>query len=199
MEPSPQHRRSFSRALALLEHTVSHPSAYERQLLAGYQRGEQTLEQIAGLLETSPYQLLYHSQATPLPSLPHLRDILLHSQHYNAEHNITGLLLCSEGHFVQLLEGAEADVQALFTLIKTDRRHKQIQMVSQGAVRQRHFAQWNMGFGQVAASALAQLIRAVQDRLPLHKLHFNDSCLQALWQASADGDVKLPFPSPTKK
>lgn len=199
MEPTPQHRRSFSRALALLEHTVSYPSAYERQLLASYQRGEHTFEQIAGLLEASPYQLLYHSQATPLPSLPYLRDILRHSQRYNAEHHITGLLLCSEGHFVQLLEGAEADVQALFAIIKADRRHKEVQMVSQGAVRQRHFSQWNMGFGQVAASALTRLIRAVQDRIPVHKLQFEDSCLQALWQASVDGDVRLPFSQLSKR
>ena len=199
MEPTPQHRRSFSRALALLEHTVSYSSTYERQLLASYQRGEQTIEQVACLLETSPYQLLYHSQATPLPSLPYLRDILLHSQRYNADHHITGLLLCSEGHFVQLLEGPEADVLALFAIIKADRRHKQVQMVSQGAVRQRHFAQWEMGFGQVAASALTQLIKAVQDRIPVHKLQFEDSCLQALWQALGDGDVGMPFPQQGKK
>ncbi|UOQ68734.1 BLUF domain-containing protein [Hymenobacter volaticus] len=178
------HHRSSTQALTLLDSTVLRQSVPEHLLIKSYQHGERINEQALDLRETSLYQLVYESQTTPpLPKLTQLRDILLRSRCYNTEHHITGLLLCSEGRFVQLLEGTEADVQELFAAIKQDRRHKQVQLLHQGVAQKRCFPEWSMGFGQVPAADLNQLIRAIQVRQPVRELCFKDPCLQALWQA----------------
>lgn len=192
MEPLRLHRRSSALALSLLDTSVLSQSAYESSLPTNYEHGEQSSEQALPLRETGLYQLLYESQTTPpLPKLAQLRDILHHSRCYNAKHRITGLLLCSEGHYVQLLEGAETDVRELFAAIKQDRRHKQVQLILQGVAQKRSFPQWSMGFGQVPAAALTQLVRAVQAGKPAQELYFEDPCLQALWQAMSVGNSKM--------
>lgn len=184
MEPLLLHRRSSTQALTLLDTTILRQSVPEHLLPASYQQGERTSKKALNSLETNLYQLVYESQTTPpLPKLTQVRDILLRSRCYNAEHHITGLLLCSEGHYVQLLEGTEADVQELFAAIKQDRRHKQVQLIHQGVAQKRFFPEWSMGFGQVPAADLIQLARAIQARKPTQELCFEDPCLQALWQA----------------
>ena len=174
---------SLARVLALAQNPAAPPSAYERQLLTSYQRGTLTLPQVVDLLEASPYQLLYHSCATPLPSLSQLRDILDYSRTYNATHQITGLLLSSEGHFVQLLEGPEAEVHALYTRIKHDQRHQNVQLVGQGAAQQRYFTPWHMGFAYVAAAELTRLVAARVAGDPGQRCWFDNVHVQALWHA----------------
>ncbi|WP_375435961.1 BLUF domain-containing protein [uncultured Hymenobacter sp.] len=188
MEPPLPPRWTFARVLALTQKPAFPPSAYEQQLLASYQRGERTLDELVDLLETSTYQVLYHSRATPLPSLLQLRNILDHSRDYNATHQITGLLLGSEGHFVQLLEGTEEEVRTLFAKIQQDRRHQYVRLVSQGAARQRYFAPWRMGFAHVAATELTRFVAAVEARKPVTDLCFKDPYVQALWQAVSQGE-----------
>ncbi|MDF7814757.1 BLUF domain-containing protein [Hymenobacter sp. YC55] len=186
------HRRSLALAFSLLDTSILGQSPYESPLPTSYEYGEQSNEQALPLRETGLYRLLYESQTMPpLPKLTQLRDILHHSRSYNAEHHITGLLLCSEGHYVQLLEGAETDVQALFAAIKQDRRHKQVQLILQGVAQKRSFPQWSMGFGQVPAAALTQLVGAVQACKPVQELCFEEPCLQALWQAVSAGNSKM--------
>lgn len=55
-----------------------------------------------------------------------LKILLEESTHYNNTEDITGLLLCSEGNFFQLIEGDEAKVKDLYQRIANDTRHNDI-------------------------------------------------------------------------
>ena len=134
------------------------------------------------------YQLFYQSQATgSLPALEQLRAILDHSRAYNAAQHITGVLLSSEGYFVQLLEGPEAAVRTLYASIKQDPRHRRVRLVREQAVARRSFPHWHMGFGQVAAAELARVVQAVQLRTTGRTPRLTDSTLRTLWQAIRAG------------
>jgi hypothetical protein len=133
---------------------------------------------------TALYQILYHSYATrALATLAQLHVILAHSRTYNAAHQITGVLLSSEGYFVQLLEGPEAEVRDLYATIKQDARHRRVQLLREQATSQRYFPQWHMGFGLVPAAELAQVAEAVQCYPSRRAPRWTDPHLHTLWQA----------------
>ena len=89
------------------------------------------------LLDQSIYQVLYHSRATQRPSEGQLRGLLAQSERSNARHRVTGLLLYSDGRYVQVLEGARTEVEALYARIRCDPRHQQVVTVSEGLGPQR--------------------------------------------------------------
>ncbi|MCF4102361.1 BLUF domain-containing protein [Gillisia sp. M10.2A] len=53
-------------------------------------------------------------------------EVLDWSKNWNNSHNITGLLLYSEGNFFQVIEGEKEDIKSLFERIKQDSRHHNI-------------------------------------------------------------------------
>jgi hypothetical protein len=90
------------------------------------------------------FHLLYMSVASPMtPST--LDDILDVSERNNAKCGLTGLLIFRLGHFIQLLEGAQADVLATFEKIAKDRRHSGTRQVLTFESAERLFPQWRMG------------------------------------------------------
>ena len=62
----------------------------------------------------------------------------------NKKRGITGALLLSEDRFVQVLEGDEDAVRALFTHIERDGRHDSVSVLESGMVARRLFARWAM-------------------------------------------------------
>ena len=92
------------------------------------------------------YQLMYYSTACQEQTGAQLRDILEVSRCGNRERNITGLLLYGDGVFFQVLEGAEADVRALYAKIEADDRHHSILEAAEREVPKRNFADWAMGY-----------------------------------------------------
>jgi hypothetical protein len=95
------------------------------------------------------YTLTYvsRSQLPPDGSDPRddLVDIVKSARLNNALHRVTGVLLFSNQCFVQVLEGAMADVEWTFEKIARDRRHRDISIVSYGQAPKRSFADWAMG------------------------------------------------------
>ena len=91
-------------------------------------------------------RLVYRSTATQPFAHDQLFDVLSVSQRNNAQANITGLLLHSNGQFFQVLEGEAEAVQTTFERIKHDPRHSDIQMIFQEQTTQRLFSDWSMGF-----------------------------------------------------
>lgn len=63
-------------------------------------------------------QIVYISTAINLMSEAALIEILKTSRKKNHQHNITGLLLYSGGTFIQLIEGAAADVNLVYEAIE---------------------------------------------------------------------------------
>ncbi len=74
-----------------------------------------------------------------------IQEILESSRQHNAEKNITGCLLYSDGIFVQYLEGNRRDLEELYDRIKADERHFEVKEISIGPLRHRLFPTWVMG------------------------------------------------------
>lgn len=103
------------------------------------------------------FQLLYVSAAVALMSEAELAALLAQSRRFNAEHGLTGMLLYLEGTFVQVLEGDEPVVRALYTKIMRDARHTGCQVYLERLVPEREFAEWSMGFRALSGIKPEQL------------------------------------------
>lgn len=73
-----------------------------------------------------------------------LDRILQTSRANNARDGITGALVISEHHFMQLLEGDRTAVGQCFMRIMQDDRHHGIQVISSGDAEHRLFVEWSM-------------------------------------------------------
>lgn len=92
------------------------------------------------------YYLIYRSIATGQPDEASLLKLLNLARDANAALGITGMLLYQNGRYMQMLEGEEAVVRALFDRIARDSRHEVVKIVASGPMARRHFDDWSMGF-----------------------------------------------------
>jgi hypothetical protein len=90
---------------------------------------------------------------------PELLTLLRQSRASNAAHNITGLLLyASDGRFMQMLEGEQATVHALYHhRIAQDPRHFDCRVLREGPCQERTFDSWAMGFRPAPGQDFSQL------------------------------------------
>lgn len=105
-------------------------------------------------MEQPIYQLLYISAAKPELDAAAMLDILTQAREANQQRHITGILLYCEGSIIQLLEGEEATVKAVFSNIESDERHDSVQQLYSQTTHQRQFPDWSMGFEELPASTL---------------------------------------------
>lgn len=56
-----------------------------------------------------------------------------------------------------MLEGDEANVLNLFTIIAADRRHTDVIKIIHEPIPRRAFSEWTMGFAEIARSELTQI------------------------------------------
>jgi CheY-like chemotaxis protein len=110
---------------------------------------------------TNVFQLLYYSLATKPLSEGELYELLSQARQSNAARQITGVLVYQHGRYVQVLEGPEAEVRALYARIQQDPRHTQVVTISEATNSRRYLAQWRMALGRASIPALAQLVEAV--------------------------------------
>lgn len=94
-------------------------------------------------------QLAYVSTAVQLMSDGELVDILKIARRRNADNNVTGVLLYSDGTFIQVLEGEPDRIDDIFDSIANDKRHKNIIKLIDGKLDAKHFPDWNMGFSAI--------------------------------------------------
>ena len=90
------------------------------------------------------FSLVYKSQACPNFNKDAISEMLLNSQKSNEKRGITGCLLFHRGWFVQLLEGEEDVVKALYKKIRKDDRHKSMTVLSMEESVGRIFGNWHM-------------------------------------------------------
>jgi Cu/Ag efflux protein CusF len=90
--------------------------------------------------------IVYVSTAVKLMHENQLLDILHNSRLHNAALNISGVLLYSDGTFIQVLEGKDTVIDALYTRIQADQRHKNIITLIDEPITEKNFGQWLMGF-----------------------------------------------------
>ncbi|NJR72122.1 MAG: BLUF domain-containing protein [Gammaproteobacteria bacterium] len=95
------------------------------------------------------YSLSYISDAVGATSVDAeaelVQGILRTARKRNQHLNITGLLAYAHGVFLQVLEGEEAKVDALFTRILNDSRNTNVQLLHRGEISERIYADWAMG------------------------------------------------------
>lgn len=96
------------------------------------------------------YHLVYLSKATDQFSEDEdLRDILQTSRTNNQQRDISGMLLYSDGGFIQALEGPKSAVMDLYETIEEDPRHAHTVMLASGTLDERNFPEWKMGFESI--------------------------------------------------
>lgn len=101
--------------------------------------------------------LIYISTATKLLTDPELVQILTASRRNNEKNNITGVLLYSEGTFIQLLEGPIEALNNIYEAIVHDTRHKNVIKLVEEDIEKRSFNDWTMGFRSINAYQLETL------------------------------------------
>lgn len=92
------------------------------------------------------YSLIYRSVARNSFDMPKIYKMLSEARDFNAIHSITGCLLYHRGQFIQLLEGAEAEVTSLYERIRHDPRHRLVELLEEEEIEERIFDQWSMAF-----------------------------------------------------
>jgi hypothetical protein len=97
------------------------------------------------------FQLSYSSAAVRPLSHGALVDLLEQSRAANAARRVTGMLLHRHQRFLQLLEGDEAVVRALYATITADDRHTDLRVLGEGRRLLRQFPTWTMAFRDLAA------------------------------------------------
>lgn len=102
--------------------------------------------------------IVYLSTSVNLLVDDELIDILKPARKNNAQRNVTGVLLYSEGTFLQVLEGDAADVEAIYRKIELDPRHKNIIKLVDEKIDTRSFADWAMGFTTANTAKVADLV-----------------------------------------
>jgi hypothetical protein len=94
------------------------------------------------------YRLIYKSKSLVEIDQQTVKDILQHSQETNQKDGISGALLATRSHFLQVLEGEFEAVNHTFVRIVTDPRHEKIQLIHFGPIDKLLFEGWVMrGFG----------------------------------------------------
>lgn len=94
-------------------------------------------------------QLVYLSHSHDLLSDEQLAELLLQAQKKNEALDITGALIYHDGNFIQLLEGPEENVLAVYEKIKNDPRHAGVNTLIQAPIEKREFPNWSMAFQNV--------------------------------------------------
>lgn len=107
------------------------------------------------------FQLVYISTARQPRSGEALQRILAESRRNNAAAGITGILLVGGKRFLQVLEGPEDAVRALYQRIRSDPRHFACVTLSQRRIDGPEFGEWAMG----CEGASCEHVLALADRI----------------------------------
>lgn len=94
---------------------------------------------------------------------------------HNREDGITGMLLYSGGNFLQVLEGEKSRVRGTYDRIAMDPRHRNLTLLTEEEVPERHFANWSMGYRQLGAEEVAKMPAYA----PYFQFGFRSASLQA--------------------
>ena len=143
-------------------------------------------------------QLIYRSQPFGFDRAM-LDGILVGSRRKNSRDRITGALICRHDLYLQLIEGDDAAIDALYSRILRDDRHDNVRLLLSDTIDQRTFPEWAMlddempsiawSVAEVAAGAVdAATPVAMRD---VFELNGGDG-------ARAHGPITLPGKGPSR-
>lgn len=90
------------------------------------------------------FRLVYKSRCSGELSRETVRSILHESSKLNEEAGVTGALLATDTHFLQVLEGEFDALNDTFRRISMDKRHENVELISFGPASERLFEGWAM-------------------------------------------------------
>ena len=105
-----------------------------------------------GLNKTAPSgerplaTLCYRSKASRLPNADDLANLLTKARSRNKAAGVTGMLVHEGGRFFQWLEGPSEALDDLWTSIRRDDRHGEIELLGEGVTPIRLFSDWDLRF-----------------------------------------------------
>jgi hypothetical protein len=143
------------------------------------------------------YRLIYKSKGTKPINWGAVEEIMYSSEANNEANEISGVLLATNSHFLQVIEGKYNDVNNTFMRICHDKKHTQIQLISFHPIDAILCDGWNMkgigvfDFNKDAEQQLMQKYGSEQNsvKFPLEE-----------WQALAMvQDIKLHLNVPEWK
>ncbi len=135
------------------------------------------------------YRLIYKSRSVTDLNWELVRNITDISEVNNQERGVTGVLIASRTHYLQVLEGKFEEVNATFRRICRDPRHSELSIIAFSVIDYRLFGSWGMrgigafDFNKSLESALQKKYGAEEGgiRFPLEE-----------WQALAMiNDIKM--------
>jgi hypothetical protein len=88
--------------------------------------------------------LVYKSRCKSVVDLDLVDSILASSTRNNAANGVTGVLIATRTHFLQVLEGGFEALNETFERISSDTRHDNIQLISFAEIEERRFSEWAM-------------------------------------------------------
>lgn len=111
------------------------------------------------------FQLLYASAAAPGVGPAEVDQIIADSIRHNGPVGITGMLLCADGAFVQLLEGDEEQVRQTVTRISPDPRHQGFHPLFERHEPTRACPCWSMGVQKLSRCYDNRTVFAIRDSI----------------------------------
>jgi hypothetical protein len=91
-------------------------------------------------------QIGYFSTAVLQQDATVVHNILTTARRNNRHDQITGLLVAGSNRYLQVIEGPDRSVQALYNKIVADDRHRGVAQFSRKHITQRDFGSWAMAF-----------------------------------------------------
>jgi len=123
-------------------------------------------------------QIAYHSSTAGLLSADGIAALLVASRAKNTLRGITGMFLYKNGDVLQVMEGENQTVLALFDVIQADPRHRGVIRLYEKPILERDFPDWTMGFYDLDAEG-ASTIEGYKD------IFGNDSAMRDLKPSAA--------------
>ena len=90
------------------------------------------------------YRIIYKSRSVTPLTWDIVRHITSTSESNNEALGVTGILLASRTHYLQVLEGNFEDVNTIFRRIARDDRHSDLSLIGFSVVDARLFGGWGM-------------------------------------------------------
>jgi hypothetical protein len=95
--------------------------------------------------DPSIYRLIYVSVACAGMTICGFQEIADQANQKNAKADVTGLLIFSQGEFLQVLEGPKPAVEATYDRISGDPRHSRSAVLKREFADDRSYPDWKMG------------------------------------------------------
>jgi len=90
--------------------------------------------------------LCYQSRTKWRPTSDDLAQLVIEARERNRQFGVTGMLIHEGDRFFQWLEGPGVAVEGLWSSIKRDERHSDIELLGEGVTPIRLFSEWDLRF-----------------------------------------------------